>query len=358
MSGKIIVAVSLVLVVLWISPAAGETSSVSDVSEPFVLGYYPAWVKETYPADSVDFTILTHVIHAFAWPEADGSISLWDGFLYPDIVDKCHRDGRKILVAFGGWGNCKGFPPMSATPETRARFIGNVMEFCDRHGYDGIDIDWEFPANPGERDNLTKLVTELRAEADKLGKPFLITMAVSAGTWSSDHNDYGALKSKVDWFNDMTYDFYGTWTDRSGHNAPLYAAQESVDTSIRFLTAQMGIPPEKILLGLPFYGRRFKTSMLFGPKTGGEGINYRDIVTRLDEGWTRRWDDVCMVPYLVSPARDSMIFYDDPESIAIKCAYSREKNLRGVMIWSIGSDFIDGRQPLLETIGKTFRLNK
>ena len=151
-------------------------------------------IFNTYPYNS-----------AFAWPEADGSISLWEGFEYPELIDEVHKSGRKILVALGGWGNCEGFPPMSANPEIRARFISNIMEFCAQHGYDGIDLDWEFPANPEERDNLTTLVTDLRTAADKLGKPFLITMAISAGTWSGDHNDYTALKEKVDWFNDMTY---------------------------------------------------------------------------------------------------------------------------------------------------------
>ena len=73
---------------------------------------------------------------------------------------------------------------------------------------------------------------------------------------------------------------------------------------------------------------------------------------KLDEGLTRSWDDVSMVPYLVNPEKNTMVFYDDPESIAIKCAYAREKKLRGVMIWSIGSDYMDGSQPLLEAIGK------
>ncbi|MBN1293977.1 MAG: glycoside hydrolase family 18 protein [Candidatus Latescibacteria bacterium] len=324
-------------------------------AEQIVLGYYPAWVKESYPATAVNFSILTHIIHAFAWPEADGSISLWEGFEYPGLIDEVHKSDRKILVALGGWGNCEGFPPVAADPKIRARFVTNIMEFCAKHGYDGIDLDWEFPANPVERDNLTRLVSNLRVAADKLGKPFLITMAISAGTWSGDHNDYAALKDKIDWFNDMTYDFYGNWTERAGHNSPLYATQESVDTSINFLVKRMGVPPDKIIMGLPFYGRTFNTSSLYGLKTGGDGIVYKEIVKKIDDGWQRQWDDVSMVPYLVNPAKNTMIFYDDPESIKIKCNYAREKNLRGVMIWSIGSDYINGRQPLLESIGDSLR---
>lgn len=322
--------------------------------ESVVLGYYPAWVRNTFPASEVNFSILTNIIHAFAWPDSNGNILVWKNFFYPELIDATHKAGRKISVALGGWGQCRGFPPVAADPVKRATFIKNIIAFCEEHGYDGIDLDWEFPANPTERDNLTILVNEIRETTDRRGKPFLLTMAVSAGTWSGDHNDYDALKDKVDWFNDMTYDFYGTWTDHAGHNAPLYATQESVNTSIMYLTKKMGIPSEKVLLGIPFYGRKFNASQLYGASTGGDGIVYRDVVKSVrDGGWIYNWDDVSQAPYLVNDKNTGVIFFDDPKSIAIKCDYVKKQNLRGVMIWSLGSDFMDGSQPLLEAIGQT-----
>ena len=324
--------------------------------EPVVLGYYPAWERDTLPADKVDFTILTNIIHAFAWPDSNGVLKFWEGFHYPGLVEAAHKANRKISVALGGWGQCTGFPPSTANAASRAKFIGNILEFCEKNSYDGVDIDWEFPANPVEKANLTALVSELRAAADKRGKPFLITMAVSSGTWSGDHNDYAALKQYVDWFNDMTYDFYGSWTDRAGHNAPLYATQESVDASIRFLTVKMGVPPQKILLGLPFYGRTFIADRLYGPGKGGDAINYRNISGKIAEGgWTDRYDDFSKVPYLVNEKAGSMIFYDNPASIALKCMYARDKKLRGVMIWALGADYRDGKQPLLDAIGTVMK---
>lgn len=330
-------------------PACG-----ADNDTPLVLGYYPAWVKNSFPADKVDFKILTNVIHAFAWPKADGSIEVWEGFHYPELVEATHKAGRKISVAFGGWGNCEGFPPVSADPKLRATFIKNVVDFCNTYGYDGVDLDWEFPANPTERANLTILVTELRAALDGMGRPMLLTMAISAGTQSGEHNDYENLKDKIDWFNDMTYDFYGTWTDRAGHNAPLFGSQESVATSISFLTRRMKIPPEKILMGVPFYGRRFKAAQLYGPSTGGDGIPFREVTKLMNGGgWKYNWDDVSSVPYLTNEAGTEIVFFDDPESIRIKSDYAQKQGLKGIMIWALGSDFIDGAQPLLDSIGKT-----
>ena len=177
-------------------------------------------------------------------------------------------------------------------------------------------------------------------------------MAVSAGTWSGDHNDYAALKDYVDWFNDMTYDFHGSWTPRAGHNAPLYGSQESVDSSIRFLTEKTGLPPAKVTLGLPFYGRMFNTDGLYHFGKGGNAVHYKDIVKRIGEGdWNARFDDAAMAPYLVNHVNSAYIFYDDPGSIACKCEYAKNKKLRGVMIWALGSDSNENAQPLLDAIG-------
>ncbi len=329
------------------------TASSPSAEERVVLGYYPAWVRNSFPAEKNDFSTLSHVIHAFAWPDSNGELAFWKDFHYPELVESAHRGDAKISVALGGWGQCEGFPPMTADPELRKKFIGNILDYCVKNGYDGVDIDWEFPANSTERNNQTIFIRELREAADKLGNPFLITMAVSAGTWSSDHNDYAALKEYLDFFNVMTYDFHGSWTPRAGHNAPLFGSQESVDASIRFIVREMGVPSEKVVLGLPFYGRTFNATSLYGLGSGGGALNYREIVKRIAEGgWNARFDDVSQVPYLMNDANSAYIFYDDPDSIMRKCNYALENKLKGVMIWALGSDYTGDGQPLLDAIGK------
>lgn len=337
-----------VLLLLTLSILAFSISA-ADAEEKVALGYYPAWVKDSFPAEKIDFTVLNHVIHAFAWPDSQGNLCFWDGFHYPGLVEAAHKGGGKVSIALGGWGQCAGFPPVTADPALRKKFIKNVLDYCKKNGYDGVDIDWEFPANPTERSNLTVFVRELRKAA---GKKFLLTMAVSSGTWSGDHNDYPALCPYIDWFNDMTYDFHGSWTPRSGHNAPLYGSQESVDTSIRFLM-KSGVPTGQIVLGLPFYGRSFNTTQLYGLATGGDAVNYREIAQRIaDGGWVVKYDDVSQVPYMANDANSVYVFYDDPDSIVRKCEYTKEMKLRGVMIWALGSDYADGKQPLIDAIGK------
>ena len=122
------------------------------------------------------------------------------------------------------------------------------------------------------------------------------------------------------------------------------------------LTDNVGIPPEKILLGLPFYGREFNTTKLYGSSTGGGGIVYREIMNKINEGgWNYQWDDVSMAPYLTNDEKTKIIFYDTPESITLKCNYALQQKLRGVMIWALGGDYVNGEQPLLKAIGNTIK---
>lgn len=99
------------------------------IAQDKVVGYYPSWNKSTLPADQMEFENLTHINHAFAWPDADGSISAYANFHYPELIKKTHEAGKKILVSLGGWGNCGGFSSMAADSAARANFVENIISF-------------------------------------------------------------------------------------------------------------------------------------------------------------------------------------------------------------------------------------
>ncbi|HUU27402.1 MAG TPA: glycoside hydrolase family 18 protein [archaeon] len=338
-----------IIITASISPARAE--------ERFVLGYYPAGVKDRLPAENLNFTILTHICHAFIMPDADGSIFYRENFLYPELVEAVHKAGRKILVSVGGGGGGKAvesFAPVAADRKLRARFIKNLIEFCGRHGYDGIDFDWEYPRDSVQRADHATLVTELRQATNKLGRPFLITMANSANLDSDKIFDYEKLKNQLDWFNVMTYDFHGHWSSRAGHNAPLYSIESGSDhTGIQYLMKDIGIPPEKLLLGLPFYGFLLNAAHINGPSDGGRYIGYNETILKFaGGGWNYHWDTVSLVPYMTDDQGTQLITFDNPKSIALKCDYARVSKLRGVMIWALGYDLLEDKQPLLETVGR------
>ncbi|MDZ7261183.1 MAG: glycosyl hydrolase family 18 protein, partial [candidate division KSB1 bacterium] len=291
-----------------------------------------------------------------AWPLADGTIAGYDNLIYPELIEQAHQAGKKVLIALGGWGHCAGFSPMAANPTVRAKFVTNLVTYLSDHGYDGVDFDWEYPQNAADSANQTSLIKEVRQAFDQANPSWRITMAVTASDWYGRWNNYSALLPYVDWYNVMTYDFHGSWTDHAGHNAPLYAPPTDYDGSVHqgitYLNSTRRVPKTKIVMGLPFYGREFNAAALYGPSTGATELMYFEIVERINLGWVYHWDDFSKVPYLTNADHTKLITFDDSVSIRLKCEYARERGLSGVMIWALGQDVVAGTQPLLEAVGR------
>jgi chitinase len=321
-----------------------------------VVGYYPMWLKGALPASHVRFEYLTHVMHAFAWPNADGSISTAEGAIADTaIINSTHRAGKKILLSFGGASESGAFPAVAADSVIRHTFVANVVARIMTYGYDGADMDWEGPSTNAEKANEVLLLRDLRQAFQQVYPDLLITMAIGPTNWSGQWHDFAGLQQYVDWFGAMTYDFHGGWSSQSGHNAPLYAPPGNFDGSvaegIAYLRQTRGIPGSKITLGLPFYGKRFQSAGLYQPQTGEADLFFADVVGDMNNGWGYAWDTVSQVPYLTSQRDTQLDTFDDSLSLSIKCAYARYNNLAGVMIWALGEDIVDGNQPLLEAVG-------
>jgi len=322
-----------------------------------VVGYYPSWIKSTLPASKIQFYNLTHINHAFAWPDADGHIKKSSDLIYPVLNQLAHENDVKIIISLGGWGHASGFSPMVADSAKRTFFINNLINFIKEYNYDGVDFDWEFPNSNTDRNNLTLLIKELRNCFDEENPDWLITFAVGTSNWSGQWFDYSELVNYVDWFNAMCYDYHGSWSDHSGHNAPLYQSQSdhcgSVNTGMEYLHKTRGIPKDQLTVGMPFYGKEFNSSSLYGPFTGVvTDYFYYQIVPKMNGDWNYHWDDVSKVPYLTNSINTKIITFDDTVSIRYKCEWVKDNGYYGVMIWALGQDVIGDRQPLLETIGE------
>lgn len=330
-------------------------------SETKVVGYYPSWLRHKLPADRIPLETLTHVNHAFVWPRSDGSLQHDFTLNHPELIEQVHAGGRHILLAVGGWGHSDAFPGIAADSTLRRRFIDNLLEFVRTRGYDGIDLDWEYPQSVMDRQNLNRLMAELRQRCNAQTPPLLLTMAISSGAYYGQWHDYETLAEYVDWFNVMTYDYHGSWTPHAGHNAPLFPSPQcphgSIEASLQYLTGVRRIPASRLLLGIPFYGRQFNASELYGPSTGGDvTYNYSDIAGFLaGGGWQRYWDSTSAVPYLLNDGRTRFITYDDSLSVSYKVQFARERGLGGVMIWALGQDVVGGTSALVQAIAQQLR---
>jgi chitinase len=343
-----------------------------------IIAYVFPRNRPLQPGD-IAATKLTRINYAFANIQ-DGRIvtgSPVDEANFATLVGlKQQNPSLQVLVSVGGWTWSGNFSDMVLTRESRKRFIDSVVEFMDRYKLDGLDIDWEYPGmtgagnrfRPEDKRNYTLVLKELRTRFNRdqrrLGRPLLLSIAAGSSTEFIAHTELDRVQRYVDTVNLMAYDYYEPDSEKiSGNHAPLYTdpadpKRESADRSIQEFE-RAGVPPRKIVLGVPFYGHVWgdvgpKDHGLFQPgvKVPNAFANYGNIVSSmLNQGFTRYWDAAASVPFLYSEQKREFVSYEDTESLALKCAYVRRKGLGGVMFWEYMGDPTGA---LLDTINASF----
>jgi chitinase len=345
---------------------------------PQIIAYIFPRDRVLQPSD-VDAPKLTRINYAFANIQ-DGRIVIGapvDEANFATLVGlKQQNASLQVLISVGGWLWSGNFSDMALTAESRSRFIDSVADFIDRYKLDGLDIDWEYPGltgagnrfRPEDGRNYTLLLKELRVrfnrEQRKLGRTLLLSIAAGSSSEFIAHTELGRVARYLDTVNLMAYDYYEPGSEKtSGNHAPLYTdpadpKRVSADRSVQEFE-QAGVPPGKIVLGVPFYGHVWGN---VGPRDHGlfqpgapvpnAFANYGNIVSSMiGHGYTRYWDAAASVPYLYSDEKREFVSYEDPESLALKCAYVRRKGLAGVMFWDYTGDPTGA---LLNTINTAF----
>jgi GH18 family chitinase len=317
-----------------------------------VVGYYTMWGSAKLPVSAVKFDKLTHVNHAFASPTTSGGITSSPSTIDTALIGATHRAGKKILISLGGANSGSVFSSVAGTVVVRTAFINNLVTYVVTNHYDGADFDWEQPSSSADSINELVLMKGTREAFHQTDPALLLTMAVGSSSYGGRYRNYDSLGQYVDWFNVMTYDMDQGWSGKSGYNAALYyyagmGSDYSVDQSISYLTRSRRIPSSKLVLGVPFYGKTFNNCSSFNtPFSFSSTPFYYDIASLT--GWTRYWDTIAQVPYLSNGS--SVITYDDPMSISLKCQYAKTQGMAGIMIWELSQDVVGQSQPLLDAI--------
>jgi chitinase len=396
---------SLLFLTLITFPSVFVTRAQEPDAQPSyrIVGYFASWTifQSGYLVTNIPAEMLTHLIYAFSFISPDGEIMLADEFAdtqypYPndspdqELMGNFHQlqllkeayPHLRTSIAIGGWSGSANFSDVALTPESREKFARSVVEFMLRYGFDGADIDWEYPTGGGldtnvrreeDPENYVLLLEELRAQFDAQeaidGRHYTLSIAAAASPSANSGLDWNRIHPLLDWINIMTYDMSGEWSTVTGFNAPLYNSQEnppegiSTDTAVQALL-DLGVPPEKLVMGVPFYGRgwagvleennglhQLYNGQPLGTYSSPGTFDYRDLASNFLDSYDRYWHDTAQVPWMHNPETDIMISYDDPESIALKTEYVREHGLGGVMIWEISQDSDDAA--LLTTIYQT-----
>ena len=303
-----------------------ETTPASAPSETVIVGYAVYW-ESTLP----DPTILTHVNYAFGHIENDFETLKVEkeARLKLVVALKKQNPNLKVLLSVGGW-EAGNFSEMAADEKHRKQFCKNCLTAVTRYSLDGIDIDWEYPtssaagisSSPEDTKNFTLLMKELR---ETLGKDRLLTMASAS---NAKYVDFKEAVPYMNFVNVMTYDM----GDPPKHNGALYKssmASESCDESVAKHIAA-GVPAEKIVLGIPFYGHG-------DGKAFGDYVDFKDIAIDRNK-YNVLWDATAMVPYVTDMTGKMVLTYDNAKSVGLKAEYVQQKNLAGAMYWNIEAD--------------------
>lgn len=394
---------------------SGSLRAAATASEKRVVGYFCEWgiyaAHDQYYVTSIPFGKLTHINYAFVGINpATLSVEVYDPWATLEIVYpgeawdtpykgnlgmlkkmKLQYPNVKVLISVGGWTKSHGFHAAAASDSSRRTSAANLVAFMKQYGLDGIDIDWEYPgvdrpadtndpydkgAPGGPEDTVNynlflKAIREaLDAQGNADGVHYELTAAVGIGYDKIAVTQPGEYTKYLDAVNLMTYDMHGGFETAIGHQAPLYPNPNDVHETLvnerynidwavaEFL--RLGVPPAKIVVGLPFYSRGWNNVAggwdvdgngsadgMFGTGsgslvgkwgTGGQSPYFAVKQLAAQPGWEKYRDPYSMVPWLYNRSARELYTYDDAQSIAAKMDYVLSKGLGGAMYWELDGD--------------------
>lgn len=354
-----------------------EEAASENEKRPVVIGYVGGF-HGLLDVDNIEANKLTHINYAFV------DIKKGEAFLSNEKTDstnfrklnllKAQNPNLKILISIGGWAWSENFSDAVLTDSSRKVFAKSSVEIIKKYNLDGVDIDWEYPGMPGEegnvfrpedKQNYTEMFHAIRNELNTLeeetGKKKLLTTAVAGFVEFLKTTEMGKAQQYLDYVNLMTYDLFQG--DTAVHHASLYPSNiyktaKSVDNAVKGFHAA-GVPMEKLVVGLPFYGRMFTVAKM------QKGLGQKQIKQQYIDGYTyikdslvnkkgykEYRDTVARAPYLLNAQTGDVLSYDDEESVREKCKYVLANKLGGVMFWEYDSD---PKKYLLNAIDKSLK---
>jgi len=337
------------------------------------FGYYQSWAQwrkddcnPVSPA-SLDVSAYTHLAYSFAWINENYELEAYDGNIEEEersyekfMTLKKENPFVKLLITVGGWTFSDPGPTFRRFSEAvedanRPTFVASVIAFCEKYGFEGIDLDWEFPGDygrggkPEDKKGYADLAEDLRKAFNAAGhNDWEITIAIPLHQRLIDYGfDLERLAESVDFLNLMAYNLHGNWEETANAHTGL---PDLMNYLVYFLET-WNFPPEKLLLGLAPYGRTylmedencltyncpFKASGPGGCLDKANFMTYFSIQQRIESGEYTSNNPFNPVTATAEMVIDGnvLIDYDSPQSMSYKAQFARAACFGGMMWWAV-----------------------
>ncbi|TFK54573.1 glycoside hydrolase family 18 protein [Heliocybe sulcata] len=384
--------------------AASRISGVSSLAPPgpVTSSWWTSWHASDFPVSKLSWGKYNRVVYAFAETTPDvNTLDLGDpGDLLAELVSAAHAHAAQVSVSIGGWTGSRFFSTAVATPANRTAFVKTITNLTTTYHLDGIDFDWESPANqgigcntisPNDTANFLTFLQELRK--DPVGELLTLSAATGIGPFFDADGEPGSdmkgFAEVLDYIEIMDYDVWGSWSDGVGPNAPLNDTcaspadqQGSAVSAVKAWTAA-GMPANQIVLAVASYGHSFRvaksdaivngTMAAYPPfnaddppagdawddAAGVDECGTYNTVGGLQDFWGLmqfgfltskgdaapdiyyRYDNCTQTPYVYNATSEVMVAFDNADSFAAKGKYIKSAGLRGFSMWEAGGDSDD-----------------
>lgn len=357
-----------------------------------IVVYYSNWsvYERKHFAIDIPYDIVTHIFYAFIGIDATcGKLKLTDewcdlqlpmtspkdptkqvtGSLQQIYQMKQLNPNLKLVMSIGGWGTDHLFTSITQDKQKLANFVQSCGDFVTEYGFDGVDIDWEYPHTHSEGKMLVQLLKEVRSKLNSIDKGLSLSIAAPAGSENIQFLNLSEIDKYLSFWNLMLYDFAGNgWSSKTGFHSNLHG--NNGDNSLNgddvikiYLNA--GINSKKLVIGMPLYGRVFS-----GCHTNGIGQPFTKMSP---EGLPVDSDtvDYCKLPigqfdfdtrkvsaWCYDCNRQLFISFDNIDSMKVKAQYVCQNKLGGGMWWDSAGDVKDPNRSLIRTFVNELGVDK